>query len=75
MYASPNSCGAFALLLAGDFQLATDSFGKKKKKSSLGNVYTKGGSTLVTLPRIVTPYRNSVDGTRDHVKYQKLVTW
>ena len=35
---------------------------------------TKGGSTLVTLPRIVTPYRGSVDGTRDRVTYQKLVT-
>jgi hypothetical protein len=34
----------------------------------------KGGYTLVTLPRIVTPYRDSVDGTRDHVTYQKLVT-
>jgi hypothetical protein len=28
----------------------------------------------VTLPRTVTPYRDSVDGTRDHVTYQKLVT-
>jgi hypothetical protein len=27
-----------------------------------------------TLPRTVTPYRDSVDGTRDHVTYQKLVT-
>ena len=26
------------------------------------------------LPRNVTPYRNSVDGTCDHVTYQKLVT-
>ena len=34
----------------------------------------KGGSTLVTLPRIVTPYRDSVDGTRARVTYQKLVT-
>jgi len=34
----------------------------------------KGGYTLVTLPRIVTPYRDSVDGTRDRVTYQKLVT-
>ena len=33
-----------------------------------------GGYTLVTLPRIVTPYRDSVDGTRDRVTYQKLVT-
>jgi hypothetical protein len=31
------------------------------------------GYTLVTLPRTVTPYRDSVDGTRDHVTYQKLV--
>jgi len=28
---------------------------------------SKGGSTLVTLPRDVTPYRDSVDGTRDRV--------
>jgi len=35
---------------------------------------TKGGYTLVTLPRTVTPYRGSVDGTRDHVPYQQLVT-
>jgi len=34
----------------------------------------KGGCTLVTLPRIVTPYRDSVDGTRDRVTYQTLVT-
>jgi hypothetical protein len=34
----------------------------------------KGEYTLVTLPRIVTPYRDSVDGTRDGVTYQKLVT-
>jgi hypothetical protein len=29
---------------------------------------------VVTLPRIVTPYRNSVGVTRDRVTYQKLVT-
>ena len=34
----------------------------------------KGGYTLVTLPRIVTPYRDSVDGTRTRLTYQKLVT-
>jgi hypothetical protein len=34
----------------------------------------KGGYTLVTLPRTVTPYRDSVNGTGDHVTYQKLVT-
>ena len=35
---------------------------------------TKVGSTLVTLPRNVTPYRDSVNGARDRVTYQKLVT-
>jgi hypothetical protein len=34
----------------------------------------KVGYILVTLLRTVTPYRDSVDGTRDHVTYQKLVT-
>ena len=33
-----------------------------------------GGYTLVTLPRIVTLYRDSVDGTHDRVTHQKLVT-
>jgi hypothetical protein len=32
-----------------------------------------GGYTLVTLPRIVTPYRDSVDGTWARVTYVKLV--
>jgi hypothetical protein len=36
--------------------------------------YSKGGYTRVTLPRIVTPYRDSVDGTPARVTYQKLVT-
>jgi len=31
-------------------------------------------NTLVTLPRFVTPYRDSADETRDRVTYQKLVT-
>ena len=35
---------------------------------------SKGRYTLVTLPRNVTPYRDSVDGPCDHVTYQKLVT-
>jgi len=35
---------------------------------------SKGGYTLVTLPRIVTPYGDSVDETRARVTYQKLVT-
>ena len=34
----------------------------------------KGGSMLVTLTYTVTPHRDSVDRTRDHVTYQKLVT-
>jgi len=34
----------------------------------------RGGYTLVTLPRIVTPNRDSVDGTRDRVTYQKRIT-
>jgi hypothetical protein len=34
----------------------------------------KGGYTVVKLPRIVTPYRDSVDGTRGRVTYRKLVT-
>jgi hypothetical protein len=34
---------------------------------------SKGGYTLVTLPCTVTPYHDSVDGTLDHVMYQKLV--
>ena len=35
---------------------------------------TKGGYTLVMLPHIVTSYRDSVNGTRACVMYQKLVT-
>jgi hypothetical protein len=38
-----------------------------------GFIAVKGGYTLVTLLRTVTPYRDSVDGTLDHVTYQKLV--
>jgi hypothetical protein len=39
-----------------------------------GNATPWGEYTLVTLPCILTPYRDSVDGTRDRVTYQKLVT-
>jgi len=46
----------------------TNRQGSKERKTY------KGGSKLVTLPRIVTPYRDRVDGTRDRVTYQKLVT-
>jgi len=35
---------------------------------------TKSRSTLVTLPRNVTPYRDSVNGARDRLTFQKLVT-
>jgi hypothetical protein len=38
-------------------------------------VVAKGGYELVTLPRAVTAYCDSVDGTRGYVTYQKLVTW
>jgi hypothetical protein len=40
----------------------------------LRQMHLRVGYTLVTLPRIVPPYRDSVDGTRDRVTYQKLVT-
>jgi hypothetical protein len=43
MYASPNSCGEFALLLATNFQLATGNWQKK----SLGN--TPIGSFIQTI--------------------------
>jgi hypothetical protein len=36
--------------------------------------HLKSVYTLVKLPRTVTPYRDSVYRTRDHVTYQKLVT-
>jgi hypothetical protein len=35
---------------------------------------SKGKCTLVTLRRTVTPYRDSMDWTRDHGTYQKVVT-
>ena len=43
-------------------------------RTGITNCPAKGGSTLVTLPRNVTPYRDSVDVARDRVTYQKLVT-
>jgi hypothetical protein len=52
--------------------LEADHSGGPVKKSQ-SSVF-KGGYTLVTLPRIATPYRDGVDGTRDRVTYQKLVT-
>jgi len=47
---------------------------KNKANAKRSCVNSWGGYTLVTLPHIVTPYRDSVDGTHDHVTYQKLVT-
>jgi len=47
---------------------------KKYCKKLQSSFNSKGGSTLVTLPRNLTPYRDSVEGTRDRVTYQKLVT-
>jgi hypothetical protein len=44
------------------------------KPENLGSSRLKGGHTLVTRPRIVTPYLDSVDGTRDRVTHEKLVT-
>jgi len=40
----------------------------------MGVCVSKGGYTLVMPPRILTPYRDSVEGTCDRVTYQKLVT-
>lgn len=46
-----------------------------QQKTHNASMLHEGGSTLVTLPRTITPYRDSVDRTRDHVTYQKLVMW
>jgi hypothetical protein len=43
-------------------------------KITLTFLIFKGGDTLVTLSRVLTAYRDSVDVTRDHETYQKLVT-
>jgi hypothetical protein len=40
------------------------------KTASSQAMKSNGESTLVTLLRIVAPYRDSVDGTRDRVTYQ-----
>jgi hypothetical protein len=40
----------------------------------VGIEHSKGGYTLVTLPCIVTPYRDSVDETRDRVNNFCYVT-
>jgi hypothetical protein len=47
---------------------------ERTDKGREGNDTLRAVYTLVTLPRIVTPYRDSVDGTRDRVTYQKLFT-
>jgi hypothetical protein len=49
-------------------------FHSSKPYSCFRTETSKGRYTLVTLPRTVTTYRDCVDGTRDHVTYQKLVT-
>ena len=47
--------------------------GRKFRGLERRDQYTlKGGYTLVTLPHIVTPYRDSVDGTRDRVTLSKV---
>ena len=49
---------------------------RNRKRDKLPNL-TKmrtASYTRVTLPHNVTPYRDSMDGTRDRVAYQKLVT-
>ena len=53
-----------------------DSFAQKAQyMQSEGKIqYIMGEYTLVTLPRIVTPYRDRVGETRARVTYQKLVT-
>ena len=43
-----------------------------KTLTSRADEKSKGGHTLVTLPRIVTPYRASADGTRDSVNVSKV---
>ena len=43
------------------------------EEARAATIRSKGGYTFVTLPLTVTPYRDSVDGTRDHVTYQKLI--
>ena len=49
-------------------------FDNVKGAASERKLIREGEYTLVTLPRIVTPYRDSVDGTRDRVTCHKLVT-
>jgi hypothetical protein len=60
---------SFALLSAGSGEEGLPIF----RRGACSQEKPKGGYTLITLPRAVTPYRDSVDGTRDHVTYQKLV--
>ena len=47
---------------------------KVTERRNLHNLTYKDGSTFVTLPRNLTSYRDSVNGARDRVTYQKLVT-
>ena len=61
-------------MLRGVSQFVTFSILKLRAVSAPNHHSIKGGYTLVTLTRIVTPYRDSVDETRARVTYQKLVT-
>jgi hypothetical protein len=58
---------------SGSTVLRIPTVGARTRRGQLDAQVHKGGYTLVTLPRTVTSYRDSVDGTRDHVTYQKLV--
>jgi len=50
-------------------------FRRRHKILALDRIFFyKASYSLVTLPRNETPYRDRVDGTRDRVTYQKLVT-
>jgi hypothetical protein len=55
-------------------QLLGDKHSSQIGFSVQDDVNSKGGYTLVTLLHSVPPHRDSVDGTRDRVTYQKLVT-
>jgi hypothetical protein len=71
----PNQTAKFILCLAHGIQLVSNAWIIECcEVSGYSCLKIKGGYTLVTLPHIVTPYGDSVDGTRDRVTYKKLVT-
>jgi hypothetical protein len=57
-----------------NFEVTTDILWNYNRSVGKRTSFCKGRYTLVTLPRTVTPYCDSVDGPHDHVMYQKLVT-